>query len=168
MATHSSILARKIPWTKDPGRRQSMALRRAGHDWSDGAHTQWRERQPKSWALKSMAAQGNPWRAVKNTDVWIFTTPVARLGSAYTLTFLKRLPRCCCLLTKMCATLCNPMDYALPGSSVHGMSRQEYWSGLPFPSPGDLPDPGIGSDPCFLHWQVNSLPTEPPGKPKAF
>ena len=35
-------------------------------------------------------------------------------------------------------TLCSP-----PGSSVHGFSRQEYWSGLPFPSPGDLPNPGI-------------------------
>ena len=35
------------------------------------------------------------------------------------------------------------MDCSLPGSSVHGISRQEYWSGLPFPSPGDLPNPGI-------------------------
>ena len=32
-------------------------------------------------------------------------------------------------------------------------SRQEYWSGLPFPSPGDLPNPGI--DQCLLHWQVD-------------
>ena len=38
-------------------------------------------------------------------------------------------------------------------------SRQEYWSGLPFPSPGDLPNPGI--EPrllCLLHWQADSLP----------
>ena len=35
------------------------------------------------------------------------------------------------------------MDCSLPGSSVHGISRPEYWSGLPFPSPGDLPDPRI-------------------------
>jgi len=35
------------------------------------------------------------------------------------------------------------MDYSLPGFSVHGFSRQEHWSGLPFPSLGDLPDPGI-------------------------
>ena len=32
---------------------------------------------------------------------------------------------------------------SLPGSSVYGILQQEYWSGLPFPSPGDLPDPGI-------------------------
>ena len=37
-----------------------------------------------------------------------------------------------------------------------GFSRQEYWSGLPFPSPGDLPDPGI--KPAFPALQVDSLP----------
>ena len=40
-------------------------------------------------------------------------------------------------------TLWDPMDCSLPGSSVHGISQQEYWSGLPFPSPGNLPDPGV-------------------------
>ena len=35
------------------------------------------------------------------------------------------------------------MDCSLPGSSVHGISRQEYWNGLSFLPPGDLPDPGI-------------------------
>ena len=43
-------------------------------------------------------------------------------------------------------------------------SRQEYWSGLPFPSPGDLPDPAI--KPMTLALQAGSLPSEPPGKPK--
>ena len=42
-----------------------------------------------------------------------------------------------------CPTLCNPMDCSPPGSSVHGLLRQEYWNGLPFPSPEHLPDPGI-------------------------
>ena len=42
-------------------------------------------------------------------------------------------------------------------------SRQEYWSGLPFPSPGDLPNPGIESGSSTL--QVDALPSEPPGKP---
>ena len=44
-----------------------------------------------------------------------------------------------------------------------GFSRQEYWSGEPIPSPGDLPDPGIESRSPAL--QVNSLPAELPGKP---
>ena len=42
-------------------------------------------------------------------------------------------------------------------------SRSEYWSGLPFPSPGDLPDPGI--EPRSPTFQANTLPSEPPGKP---
>ena len=41
-------------------------------------------------------------------------------------------------------------------------SRQEYWSGLPFPSPGDLPDPGI--EPKSPALQADALPSEPPGK----
>ena len=41
-------------------------------------------------------------------------------------------------------TLCDPMDHNLPDSSVHmGFSRQEYWSGLPFSTPGHLPDTGM-------------------------
>ena len=57
---------------------------------------------------------------------------------------------------------CDPMDCSPPGSSVHGFSRQEYWSGLPFPSPGDLPKPGIEHNSPTL--KADSLPTEPPGK----
>ena len=44
-----------------------------------------------------------------------------------------------------------------------GFSRQECWSGLPFPSPGDLPDPGI--EPRSSALQADGLPSEPPGKP---
>ena len=43
-------------------------------------------------------------------------------------------------------------------------SRQEYWSELPFPSPGDLPDPGIRRFLHLLHWQAGSISAEPPGK----
>ena len=43
-----------------------------------------------------------------------------------------------------------------------GLSRQEYWSGLPFPPPGYLPNPGI--EPACSALQANSLPSEPPGK----
>ena len=43
-------------------------------------------------------------------------------------------------------------------------SRQEYWSGEPFPSPGDLPDPGM--KPLFLTLAGRFFTTEPPGKPK--
>ena len=47
----------------------------------------------------------------------------------------------CAKLLQSCPTLCNPMDWGFPGSSVHG--RQEHWSGLPCPPPGDLLNPGV-------------------------
>ena len=56
---------------------------------------------------------------------------------------------------------CDPMDFSPAGSSAHGFSRQEYWSGLPFHSPGDLPDSGI--EPRSLALQAGSLPSEPSG-----
>ena len=60
--------------------------------------------------------------------------------------------------------LCDPMDYiAYQAPPSMEFSRQEYWSGLPFPSPGDLPDPGI--EPGSPALQIDALPSEPPGKP---
>ena len=56
-----------------------------------------------------------------------------------------------------------PWTVALQAPLFMEFSRQEYWSGLPFPSPGDLPDPGIESMSPVL--QADSLPSEPPGKP---
>ena len=53
-----------------------------------------------------------------------------------------------CLVAQSCPTLCNPMDCSPPGSSVVGFLRQEYWSGVPCPSPGDLPD--LGTEPASL------------------
>ena len=44
-----------------------------------------------------------------------------------------------------------------------GFSRQEYWSGLPCPPPGHLPDPGMEPILRLLHWQAGSLPLAPPG-----
>ena len=64
---------------------------------------------------------------------------------------------------QLCLTLYDPMVYSPPGSSVHGFSRQEYWSGLPCPPPGDLPDPGI--KPRSPALQVDSLPSEQSQKP---
>ena len=50
----------------------------------------------------------------------------------------------CAKLCQSCLAFCNPMDCSLPDSSVHGiLSRQEYWSGLPCPSPGESFGPGI-------------------------
>ena len=69
-------------------------------------------------------------------------------------------------VAQSCPTLCNPMDCSPPGSSVHGIFQQEYWSGLPFPSPGELPDPEI--KPRSPALQADALRSEPPGKPSVF
>ena len=69
----------------------------------------------------------------------------------------------CVLVAQLNLTLYDPMDCSSPVSSVHGVLQQEYWSGLPFPSPGGLPDPlGQGLNPGLLH--CRHLPSEPLGK----
>ena len=69
----------------------------------------------------------------------------------------------------MCYSLSHGQLFAIPwtiacqASLSIEFSRQEYWSGLPFPSPGDLPDPGV--EPGSPTLQADSLPSEPPEKP---
>ena len=63
-----------------------------------------------------------------------------------------------CAGAQSCPTLFSLMDCGPPVSSVYGISRQEYWSGLPFPSPGDLPNLGI--EPGSPALQADSSPTE--------
>ena len=62
------------------------------------------------------------------------------------------------LSTKSCLTLATLWTVAFQAPLSMGFSRQEYWSGLPFPSPGDLPDPGI--EPRSPTLQVDSLLNE--------
>ena len=68
-----------------------------------------------------------------------------------------------CLVAQLCLTV---TPWTMPARLLcpWGFSRQEYWSELPFPSPGDLPNPGIKlASPA---WQADSLPLAPPGKPQ--
>ena len=58
----------------------------------------------------------------------------------------------------------TPWTVAYQAPPSMGFSRQQCWSGLPFPSPGNLPDPGIKSGSPAL--QADALPSEPTGKPK--
>ena len=66
------------------------------------------------------------------------------------------------LVAQLCPTLATPWTVACQAPLSMVFSRQEYWSGLPFPSPGDLPNPGIKPGPSEL--QADSLPTELQGK----
>ena len=59
---------------------------------------------------------------------------------------------------QLCSTLCNLMDWSPPAALFMEFSQQEYWSGLPCPPPGDLPDPGIEPEfPVSPGLQVDSL-----------
>ena len=67
-----------------------------------------------------------------------------------------------CLVAQSCLTLCNPMDHSPLAPLSMGFSRQQYWSGLPCPPPGDLPYPGNKPmPPVSPALQADSLPIEP-------
>ena len=87
-------------------------------------------------------------------DGWVRTEALNFHGRVFLLPW-----SCCCLVTESCPSLCDPMD----DPSGHGFSRQEYWSGLPFPSPGDFPDPEI--EPASPALAGGFFPIEPPGNP---
>ena len=96
--------------------------------------------------------------ATDNTVSW---SGSAQLGKSYQLytwisvpSYTHAMHRC-----SIMPTLWDPMDCSPPGFSVPGISQQEYWSRVPFPSPEDLPDPGIESRSPEL--QPGFLPSKP-------
>ena len=79
---------------------------------------------------------------------------------------IKYLNFVCVSVTQLYLTLSTPWTVAHQAPLSKGFSRQEYWRGLPFPFPGDLPNPGI--KPTSPALQVDSLLSEPPGKSPQF
>ena len=85
-----------------------------------------------------------------------------------------RMLECVCVRARVHAWLLSLVRlFVTPWTEAHqaslsmGFSGQEHWSGLPYPPPGDLPDPGIKpTSPMTLALQVDSLLTEPSGKPR--
>ena len=71
-----------------------------------------------------------------------------------------------CMFSQLCLTFSTPWTVALQALLFMGFSRQEYWSRLLFPPPGNIPDPGIEPEsPVSSALQMDSLPIEPLGKP---
>ena len=127
MATHSSILAWRIPRTEEPGRLQTMGSQRVGHDWA------------------------------------------CITCSFYNSLSMSPIIQIVCMHAKslqLCPTLYDLWTGAHQGPLSLGFSRQENWSGLPCPPPGDLQNPGI--KPRSPTLQADSLPSELPGKPKTY
>ena len=77
--------------------------------------------------------------------------------------FLSLIFNSCCLVTKLCSTFMTPCTVACQGPLSMDFSRQEYWSGLLFPSPGYLPSAGI--EPKSPALAGRFFTTEPAGKP---
>ena len=73
------------------------------------------------------------------------------------------LRHCCCLVYKSCSTLVSPWTVACQAPLSMGFLRQEYWSGLPLPSPGELHNPGM--EPTSPVLAGRFFTTEPLGKP---
>ena len=108
MATHSSILAWKIPWTEATGRLQSMGSQRVGHDWAASLsfffHFQCRTNDQKQPAN----------RTLKHWDSMLFTA----LKLIYSRNREKYINICilaCCAVAESCPTLCDPVDWSTPG-----------------------------------------------------
>ena len=73
---------------------------------------------------------------------------------------------CYCSVAKSCLTLCDSMDCSPPGFSVYGILQVRIWSGLPFPCPADLSDPGI--KPASPALAADSLPLSHLGRPNTY
>ena len=134
IAIYSSILAWRILWTEKPSRLQSMGSQRVGHDW---ATEQW---QNASWVTFNIFFI---------LYYLVKTTKLSGGGG---------------LVAKSCPTLATPWTVVYQAPLSMEFSRQEYWSRLLFPSPGDLPNPGIKPGSPAL--EADALTSEPPGKPR--
>ena len=76
---------------------------------------------------------------------------------------------CVCVSRSVVSSSLRSHGLLWQASLSMGFSRQEYWSGFPFPPPGNLPDPGNEPKSHYVsHWQLGSLPLAPPGKPPYF
>ena len=89
MATHSSILAWKIPWMEEPGRLQPMGSQRVGHDWATSLHYTYH---------------------VPTHTHWNVTQPLKQWNNV----ICSNMDCCRCSVTQLCLTLCDPMDCSMP------------------------------------------------------
>ena len=153
MATHSSVLAWRIPGTGEPGGLPSMRSHRVRHDWRDLAAA-----AAATWGGGGLVFQTNSkdsawtwqflkWKREKNfressrQEVKLYVNFHWVQTGWLLMTFLPFISftwyackiaegtgggggcSCCCLVTKSCSTLCDPMDYSSSGSSAHGISQ---------------------------------------------
>ena len=145
MATLSSTFAWRIPWTEKPG-----GLHSTGSQESDATEVTQHTRTQLSVVFHS----------------FIYDCPALfrdTAGLAYFSTVF------CVLSCSVVSDSLQPHGLYPARLLCHGFPRQEYWSGLPFPPPGDLPNPGIKpASPLSAGLQADSLLVKPLGKPLTF
>ena len=118
MATHSSILAWRIPWAEEPGRLQFMRLKRVRHDWATEQQQQPIRiaKQPKHWQHYILV------RMYKNRNSYSRLTKKGKMTQSLwkrICQFLRKLSMLCfCSVTQSCLTLCDHMDCRRTGLSV--------------------------------------------------
>ena len=147
MATHSSILAWRIPWREKPGRLQSMGSQRV--DSTELLHFHFHFKV--ALVVKNLLANAEDMRLGFNP--WVGKVSQHALAHDRKSESFGRVS----LLATPWAVVCQA-----PLST--GLSKQKSWSGLVFIPPGDLPHPGI--EPRSPALQEDSLPSELPGKPR--
>ena len=155
MATPSSILAWRIPWTEDPGRLLSTGSQRVGHDWVTSL---------------SFTFLHNICILALCSGSIIAKQVYPRCDYCYYkwVKFISKMHFWAYMYMPVCSVASNSLQsYGLqPARLLYpcmGFSRQEYWSGLPCPPPADLPDLGIESmTPRSSALQLDSLSSKPP------
>ena len=157
---HSSTLAWKIPWTEEPGGLQSMGSLRVGHDWATSlwlfTFMHWRRKWQPTPVFLPGESQG--WGSLVGCHLWGCTESDTTEATQQQQQPLPSTSWGVCAQSVSHVWLfVNPRTVALQAPLSMGFPRQEYWNGLPFPPPGDLPDPGIKS--------ASLMSPATPGKP---
>ena len=141
MAPHSSTLAWKIPWTEEPGGLQSMGSLRVGHDWATSLSLHFHALEEEMATHSSVLA----WRIPGTGE----PGGLPSMGSHSRHNWSDLAAAAGTILKLKLKSLSRVWFFAIPWTVAYQtpqsmeFSRQEYWSGLPFPSPRDLPNPGI-------------------------
>ena len=147
LAPHSRFLAWRIPWTEEPGGLQYIGSQRIGHNWSDFAH----------FSFDLLFRKGR---------IYIFKKSIM-IASYFEFNFVEKRWKAIllyvCVSRSVISDSANTWTVAHQAPLVLEFSRQENWSGLPFPSLGDLPNPLSEPGPPAL--QADTLPSKLLGKP---
>ena len=148
MGTHSNILAWKTPWTDEPGRLQSMGSQRVGYDWATSLslsyYLKYSPLEVYSAYPLTVTSTKTHWQT--NSASIHFSSLMWRLPlspSHLKGVFWVEMPWSEVKSLSHVWLSVTPWTVAYQAHLSMGFSRQQYWSGLPFPSPGDLPNPGI-------------------------